>query len=103
MNIHDCIHDLEQIVHCGDKVEFKRACVEAKVLVDRWNLVTTSFYVSYDTFKRLSTDKLWGADIHPSNLVKDNEVIALTDMETSKEKRISKAIVNSWVSTRKLL
>lgn len=97
--IYDIINNITQVIRLPE-LDYKRAFIEAKVLVDRHSVVTTTFFVSEST-KRDSGfgDALWGADVIASKAVKDNEVIAYADQaqDGGLDKRVGKAIVKGWV------
>lgn len=67
-----------------EKVTYKKAFVEAKVMVDRHNLITTVFFVSHKTKTKIKKfegigNQLWGASLVSSKDIGDNEVVACAD------------------------
>lgn len=101
MNIYDLINDLtKDQTSTTISTSFLVACLEAKVLIDRWNNITSDFFVSPNTFERLKFSSIWGAEIHFSSLVKDNEVIAvgyeIGKSKTTRDTKISKCIAETW-------
>jgi hypothetical protein len=101
MNIYELINNLTENQTIKSKsTHFLVVCIEAKVLVDRWGNITTDFFVSPNTFSKLKFSKLFGADIQSSSLVKDNELIAINDVNAAHsntpDTMISKCIVSEW-------
>lgn len=82
--------DPDNLVGNGNKVleldsRFtKRAFIEAKVLVDRWDLLTSAFVIAPSRSEEFNenicdgtSNKLWGADVFISEHVNHNEIIAM--------------------------
>jgi hypothetical protein len=97
------------------KVKYKNAFVEAKVMVDRFSFITTTFFVSAKTktmMRKLEGigNHIWGAELVVSKDVGDNEVVAYTGdflssipikaglawSEGDFSTHISKVVVQEW-------